>query len=266
MPLPNPMNIAITREISPAINGCELTHLARRPIDLELARAQHAAYERCLQALGCEVRRLPAVVDLPDCVFVEDCAVVLDEVAIVARPGAASRRGETAAVEEALAPLRTLARIDSPATLDGGDVLRVGRTLFAGVSSRTNGPGIEQLRALAGPFGYSIVAVEVRGCLHLKSAVTEVAPGVLLVNRDWIPAETFRAFDCIDVDPREPLAANALRVGGTVVYAAAFPRTRDRLDAQGIGVRTVDVSELAKAEGAVTCCSLIVGPQIPADR
>jgi dimethylargininase len=260
------MRLAITREISPSMNRCELTHLARQPIDLDLARAQHAEYERCLRVLGCTVQRLPAAPDFPDSVFVEDCAVVLDEVAVIARPGALSRRGEIRAIVEALAPLRRLVHLEAPAALDGGDVLRVGRTLFVGVSSRTTGAGIEQLRRLIGPFGYSVVAVEVRGCLHLKSAATGIAPRTLLVNGAWIPDDAFAGFDRIEVDPREPSAANAVRIGDDLVCSAAFPLTRERLESHGFRVHAVDVSEIAKAEGAVTCCSLIVeDPQIRAD-
>ena len=252
------MRLAITRDISPAIARCELTHLARQPIDLDRARAQHGEYEQCLRALGCAIHRLPAALDLPDSVFVEDCAVVLDEMAVLARPGAASRRPETAAVEDALRAFRPLGRIEPPGTLDGGDVLRVGRTLLVGVSSRTNPAAIAQLRHLVGAFGYSVAGVEVRGCLHLKSAVAEVAADTLLVNRAWIPEDPVRGFDCIEIDPGEPFAANALRIGEDLVYASAFPRTRERLESCGIRVHVVDVSELAKAEGAVTCCSLIV--------
>jgi dimethylargininase len=252
------MRLAITREISPAIDRCELTHLAREPIDLGRARAQHAAYESCLREAGCTIHRLAGADDLPDSVFVEDCAIVLDEVAVIARPGAISRRPETVAVEQALASFRPLARIQLPATLDGGDVLRTGRTLFVGVSSRTNATALEHLRRLVAPFGYTVVAVEVRGCLHLKSAVTEVAPDTLLVNRAWLPDDAFGAFHCIDVDPTEPYGANALRIGDEIVYASALPRTRDRLVKCGLSVHPVDMSELAKAEGAVTCCSVIV--------
>ncbi len=253
------MRLAITREISPAINHCELTHLSRQPIDLDLARGQHAAYEACLRALGCAVHRLPVAEDLPDSVFVEDCAVVLDEIAVITRPGASSRRAETAAVEHALWPYRPLRCIDPPATIDGGDVLRVGRTLYVGLSARTNAAGIDQLEKLGRRFGYSVEALEVGACLHLKSAVTEVAPRVLLVNRAWLPEKAFQPFERIDVDPSEPFAANALRIGHAVLYPAAFPRTQERLESRGISLRTVDVSELAKAEGAVTCCSLIIG-------
>jgi dimethylargininase len=252
--------IAITRAVSPGINRCELTHLGREEIDIELARRQHQAYEQLLERLGCRMVRLPVEPDLPDSVFVEDAAVVLDELAIVCRPGAASRRAETESVAAALAPYRELARVVPPGTIDGGDVLRVDRKLFVGLSTRTNGAAVGQLEAFLGPFGYEVVPVRVEGCLHLKSAVTEVAPGVLLVNRSWVEAGYFPGLQLIDVDPREPFGANALRVDGTVVYPTSFPRTRERLEARGIEVAVVDLSELAKAEGAVTCCSLIVEP------
>lgn len=252
------MRLAITRDISPGIVRCELTHMGRQPIDIERARAQHGEYEQCLRTLGCAIQHLPAALDMSDSVFVEDCAIVLDEMAVVTRPGAESRRPETTAVEEALRAFRPLGHIEPPGTLDGGDVLRVGRTLLVGVSSRSNAAAIAQLGHLAGAFGYSVVTVEVRGCLHLKSAVTEVATGTLLVNRSWIREDPIRGFDYIEIDPGEPFAANALRIGDDVVYGAAFPRTRERLEACGLRVHVLDVSELAKAEGALTCCSLLV--------
>ncbi|HOC16649.1 MAG TPA: hypothetical protein PKK95_00185 [Vicinamibacterales bacterium] len=248
--------LAVTRDLSPSFEQCQLTHLARQPIDLARARTQHEAYERCLASLGCRVERLPAGDDLPDSVFVEDCAIVLDEIAVLTRPGAASRRPEVPAVEAALRPYRPSVRIAAPATIDGGDVLRVGRTLYVGLSTRTTELAVEQLEGLVGPFGYQVVAAKVHGCLHLKSAATEVAPNLLLVNPAWV-GDWARAFDRIEVDPAEPFAANALRVGDALVYPCAFPRTRARLEARGLDVRPVDVSELAKAEGAVTCCSLV---------
>jgi dimethylargininase len=253
------MLIAITREVSPSIGRCELTHVPRDVIDVDVARAQHRRYEECLAALGCAVQRLPADPDLPDSVFVEDTAVVLDEVAVITRPGAASRRPETRAIAEALEPYRRLLYVEAPGTVDGGDVLRVGRTLFVGASGRSNQAGIAQVRALLAPFGYTVQEVPVSGCLHLKSAVTQVAEDALLINRAWVNTEPFEHLHLVDVDPAEPLAANALLVGGVVVYPAAYPRTRERLEARGVACRVVDVSELAKAEGAVTCCSLVLG-------
>jgi dimethylargininase len=253
------MRIAITRPVSASIGQCELTHLDRQPIDLDRARAQHHCYEQALAALGCRVERLPEEPSLPDAVFVEDAAVVLDELAILARPGAASRRPETRTVACALDPYRRLVPIRAPGTLDGGDVLRVGRTLYVGLSGRSNRAAIEQMRATLAPLGYTVQGVAVDGCLHLKSAVTQVAADTLLVNRDWLDVSAFGDLRLIDVDPAEPTAANALRIEGTVIYAAAYPRTRKRLEERGIEVHAVDVSELAKAEGAVTCCSLILG-------
>jgi dimethylargininase len=252
--------VAITRAVSPQIGQCELTHLERQVIDVEHAQAQHGRYESCLAGLGCELHRLPAEPELPDSVFVEDTAVVLDELAIITRPGAASRRPETESIAQALRPFRRLALIQAPGTLDGGDVLRVGRVLYVGLSGRSNQAGIEQMRRLVEPFGYRVEGVPVAGCLHLKSAVTQVAEGALLINRDWVDGRTFgpdSSLKLIDVDAAEPHAANALLVGGKIVYPVAYPRTRRRLEAEGIGLCAVDVSELAKAEGGVTCCSLI---------
>jgi dimethylargininase len=251
------MRIALTRPVSPSIARCELTHLGRVPIDLARAEAQHAAYEGTLGALGCRVVRVPGAPDLPDAVFVEDAAVVLEEVAIVTRPGAASRRPETAAVADTLARYREVRAVTDPATLEGGDVLRAGRTLFVGQSSRTNEAGLAQLRDHVAGFGYRVVPVPIRGCLHLKSAVTLVAPGTFLVQPDWVSREHFEAATFIEVDPREPFAANALLVGDHVIHPNAFARTRARLEAHGVRVLTVDVSELQKAEGAVTCCSVV---------
>ncbi|MGE5236135.1 MAG: dimethylarginine dimethylaminohydrolase family protein [Acidobacteriota bacterium] len=255
--------IAITRDVSASIGRCELTHLARVPIDLARARVQHAAYEDCLASLGCRVHRLAEAADLPDAVFVEDTAIVLDELAVITRPGAVSRRPETRTIAEALARYRPLASIEPPATLDGGDVLRLGRTLFVGRSTRTGDEGVAQLRAAVAPHGYEVVEVAVGGCLHLKSAASEVAGSVLLINRAWIDPQPFAGLELVDVDPSEPAAANALRVAGAVVFAGAFPRTLDRLVRLGLDVRVVDLTELAKAEGAVTCCSLLVADREP---
>lgn len=256
--------IAITRGVSPAFADCELTHLSREPIDLGRARRQHAAYEAALEALGCRLERLPADPGAPDCVFVEDTAVVLDELAILTCPGAESRRREVGPVASALARHRQVVRLESevsgePATLDGGDVLRVGRRLFVGRSARSGEAAAAALRGLVAPHGYSVELVELRDCLHLKTAVTEVAEGVLLANPRWVDLAPFAGTRIVAVDSEEPFAANALRIGVEVVlHAAAYPRTRRRLQAAGVQVRTVEVDELAKAEGGVTCCSIVL--------
>jgi len=255
------MLVAMTREISAQIGRCELTYKARAAIDVDLARAQHRQYQECLRSLGCSIRCLPAEPELPDSVFVEDTAIVLDELAIITRPGAVSRRPETHSVAQALLPYRPLARIEAPATLDGGDVLRVGKRLFVGLSHRSNEAAVRQLSKLLAGAGYTVLGVSVQGCLHLKSAVTQVAEDTLLINRDWVECSTFGSMRFLDVDPGEPGAANALRVGNGIVVSSEYAATRRRLEAQGFAVCPVDASELAKAEGGVTCCSLIFTDQ-----
>lgn len=251
------MLLALTRAVPPSIVECELTHLTREPIDVRRAEAQHQAYEALLERLGCKVERLPDTPELADSVFVEDAAVVLDEVAVISRPGATSRRAETESVATALAEHRSLRCIEAPATLDGGDVLRLGQRVYVGLSKRTNRDGAEQLASLLGPFGYSVVGLEVRGALHLKSAVTAVEEETIVINPDWCDSGHFRAVRRIEVHPAEPFAANALPIDDVLVYSSAAPRTRERLQKAGFAVESVDVSELAKAEAGVTCCSLI---------
>ncbi len=254
-------SIALTREVSSSLASCQLTHLARVAIDVDRARRQHVAYEMAIADAGYRVIRLPGGTEMPDCVFIEDTAVVLDEVAIVARPGAVSRREETAAVADELSRHRALRFVEAPATVDGGDVLVVGRNVFIGRSSRTNAVGIEQVRRFASAAGYRVHEAEVTGCLHLKSAVTALDAQTLLVNPSWIDQAFFDDFEIVTIDPRETFAANVLCLRDRVIVPAAFPRTAERIGRQGRRVVTVDASELAKAEGAVTCCSLIVESQ-----
>ena len=254
--------VAITRMPSRSLAGCELSFVARTAIDVDLAIAQHQDYERALETLGCRVIALPALEDQPDAVFVEDVALVLDEAAVMTRPGAESRRAEGASIATVLADFRPLLRIEAPGTLDGGDVLRIGRAIFVGQSARSNAAGISQLRELLSPHGYTVQGVATRGCLHLKSAVTQVAPDTLLIQPAWVDAEIFASYRLIEVDPVEEHAANALRIGDSaVIHPDCFPRTQQRLCHAGIKVIGVDVSELQKAEGAVTCCSLVFSEQ-----
>lgn len=249
---------AITRALHPAIARCELTHIAREPIDYPRAVAQHEAYEALLRSLGMTVEQLPAEPSLPDAVFVEDTAIVLDELAVIARPGADSRRPECASIAAALQPWRSLAYVRPPATLDGGDVLVVGRTVYVGLSSRSDQRGADQLRELLAPFGYRVESVVVRGCLHLKSAVTAASDSLLLLNPAYVDPAAFADMQIIETHPDEPSGANLLRLDDSVVMDAAYPRSAERLRARSIRVHPIDLSELAKAEGAVSCCSLIL--------
>lgn len=248
---------ALTRQVSPTFVSCELTFLDRHLIDVAKAIEQHQAYEACLTEHGADVISLPADPRFPDSVFVEDPAIVLDEVAIVTRPGAESRRGETESIAQALSPFRELRHIRAPATLEGGDVVHIGKTLYVGLSRRTNREGISQLTELLKPFGYRVTSVDVTGCLHLKSGACWAGGDVILANRQWINATVFRDFKIIDVAASEPSAADVLPVGNELLVPSNFVHTCEILKAEGINVRPIDVSELQKAEAGVTCMSLL---------
>jgi len=251
------MLTAITRAVSPSIHRCELSHLARQPIDFEKAVEQHRQYEERLRELGVSVVSLAAEPDLPDSMFVEDPAVVVDEVAVMTRLGAQSRRPESKSLAPVLERFRPLWWIHPPATLEGGDVLRAGKTLFVGLSARTNREGITQLAGQLSPLGYSVSPIEVRGCLHLKSACCYIGDRKILANRDWFDTSPLHGFDIIDVPPNEPRAANVLAIGETILVPASFPATAEMLEGLGRKVRTLDISELMKAEAGLTCSSLV---------
>ncbi len=248
---------AITRAVSPSMNQCELSFLGRQPIDIARATEQHGRYRECLESLGIRVITLAAAPEFPDAVFVEDPAIVLDEVAVITRTGAASRRGEAESLADALAPYRPLRRMAAPGTLEGGDVVRIGRTLLVGRSARSNDEGMAQLAGQTAPFGYTVRAVEICGCLHLKSACTYLGRDTLLANRDWVDLRPFAGCRVIDVARDEAAAADALAIGDTVILPASFPHTAGQLERAGWRVLPVDVSELQKAEAGVTCMSLI---------
>lgn len=251
--------IAFTRAVPSSITRCALTHLSREPIDIDVARAQHDQYEGALRAAGVDVTRLPDRDDLPDAVFVEDTAVVFDEIAVLTRPGMESRRAEVESVREALGAHRPLATIEAPATLDGGDVLVLDRDVLVGLTPRSNILGIQQLRALLAPFGYEVRAAPVRGCLHLKSAVTRAGSRTLVANPSWVDPALMPGWDVIPVDAREPHAANVLWLGSTTIVAGGFERTNAALArATDSQLLPVPASELAKAEGGVTCCSILL--------
>lgn len=251
------MLTAITRAVSPGIVQCELTFVARQPIDLAKAEEQHRAYQSLLEKCGARVISLAAEPALPDSMFVEDPAIVLDELAVILPLGTETRRREAASIAQALAKFRKFAHIELPGQVEGGDVQRIGRKLFAGLSSRTNAEGIRQLAGILAPYGYQVVSAKVTGCLHLKSAVTYIGRNTLLANRTWFDTAPFAGFEWIDVAPEEPHAANGLAIGDTVIFPASFPLTRARLEARGFHVTPLDISELQKAESGLTCSSLL---------
>lgn len=251
--------LAITHLPSPRMNEAVRTFIDVRRIDLERAAWQHAEYRRALEHAGTTVVVLDGNLDHPDAVFVEDTAIVLDEIAIVASMGAPSRRDETGCIEAELRHHRAeIARIEHPATLEGGDVLRVGRTLFVGATGRTNRAGLETFTTIARRHGYDVRSVAVDGCLHLKTACTALPDGTMLINARWIDTRALAGAHLLDVASDEPDAANVVLVGERVLMSSAYPRTIEKVRAHGVHVDTVDLSEFSKAEGSATCLSILV--------
>jgi dimethylargininase len=251
------MLTAITRKVSSALANCELSFIERKPIDMEKARAQHHAYESLLSNLGAHVISLSEESELPDSMFVEDPAIVLDEIAVICSLGTESRRKEAPTIGIALGKFRKLAYIKLPGTLEGGDVLRVGKKVFVGITARSNPEGIRQLAVILDHLGYELTAVPVAGCLHLKSAVTSLGRNTLVGNRAWFDSKRMQGFEWVDVNATEPHAANALTVRDSVIFPDSFPKTRADIEARGFNVLSLDISELQKAESGLTCSSLL---------
>jgi dimethylargininase len=251
--------LALTHAPSPDMDRGQRTHVARVAVDYPLAVEQHRQYCELLRDCGAGVRVLDVNRHLPDSTFIEDTAVVLDEVAVLASMGAEARRGEVAGVAPELSKYRELDRVEAPATLEGGDVLRVGRTLLVGVSCRTNPAGVRAFESAVRRYGYRVLPVAVRGCLHLKTACTALPDGSLLVNPSWLDPGALHGFEAVPVPGDEPWGANTLPLGGAVCLPAGQVQTAGLLRQRGFAVRTVDLSEFAKAEGGVTCLSLLVG-------
>jgi dimethylargininase len=249
--------LALTHLPSPNLDRGLRTHVGRVAVDCALALRQHAEYCQTLRDCGADVYTLDVNRDRPDGTFIEDTAVVLDETAVLASMGSAARRGELAGVEPELRKYRSVHRLEAPALLEGGDVLRVGRTLLVGLSARTNAAGAQALADIVRRYDYRLVTVPVRGCLHLKTACTALPDGRLLVNPPWLDVRPLRGFELVVVPAEEPWAANTLSVGGVICLAAEHGRTADLLRQQGFSVRTVGLSEFAKAEGGVTCLALL---------
>ncbi len=249
--------IAIVRPPSATLQDGERSHVAGQPIDIACAREQHADYVTALREAGAEVIELPVANKLPDATFVEDNAVVFDGIAVIARSGALSRRAETPAVMAVLNRYCHLSQPPEPATFDGGDVLAINRTVYVGLTERTNAAGVDYLRRLLRQQGYDVIPVPVSGCLHLKSAVTYLGSNTVLINPQWVLRTALAKHVQITIGPHEPMAANALLVGGQLLMSASYPDTLKRVQSHGFKPRPLDISELHRAEAGLTCLSIL---------
>lgn len=255
--------IAITRGISSTFARALVQHAPAAALDVDGARRQHAAYREALGALGFTVVALPADDRFPDGCFVEDAAVVHEGTALLTRPGAPSRRGEGEALREVLAGLAGVGRIETmqaPATLEGGDCLRLGDRLYVGLGARTNAEGVARARAVFGPLGLEVVGVPIGETLHLKCLCSSPGPGHALVAEGTLPPGTFADVETIVVPRAEAHAANCVAAAGAVLIPAGCPATTAALEAAGYRVSTVDNEHIRRADGALTCLSIRIGP------
>jgi dimethylargininase len=245
---------ALVRQPGPRLADGIVTHIARQAVDLALANRQWTDYVAAMQSAGWRTIEVPSADDCPDAVFVEDTVVVYQDVAVITRPGADSRKPEIAATERVVAALGCQVERISSGTLDGGDVLKVGNTIYVGCGGRTNGEGIRQLRAILEPRGGNVVGVPVSKVLHLKSAVTALPDGSivgyppLVDDREFFPH--FRAV------PEESGSHVVLLGEDRLLIAADCPASADLYAALGYTPVSVDISEFQKLEGCVTCLSV----------
>ena len=256
------MKLAVTHQVSERINECEVNYREREPIDFRLARRQHEGYCDWLRSIGVEVVTVDVNPDFPDSVFVEDTAVVVDEAAVMTTMGVASRRGEVAGMEKVLARYRPIRRIAEMgfegAGLEGGDVLRVGRDFYVGLTTRSNLAGVKALGAALEPFGYTVTPVKVRAGLHLKSAASALDPETLLVHLPALDPEPLKGYRFIQVPEDEARGANVLVVDDRMAIFSGYEKTRGILEQAGYKPHPLDISELIKADSGLTCSSIIM--------
>jgi len=249
--------IALTRGISAGIDRCEVSFINRVAIDVQKMKQQHRAYEEMLRSMGYEVIQILADDSCPDCCFIEDTALLLDEIAVITYPGSVARRGEVPGVVPTIEKYRKTLRIEPPATLEGGDVLRIGRNLYVGLTQRTNAEGVDALRTLVAPYGYKVTAVPTPGALHMKSVCTAADDRTIVADPTRVDVSPLRDYDMIEIAPEEWMGGDLLPIKGIVWMIEGFPKLKSALEARGFNVRTLNMSEFLKAEAGLTCLSLL---------
>ncbi len=250
--------VALVRPPSPSLQQGERSHIEREPIDFPLAQQQHARYVQALRDAGARIVEVPVAPALPDSVFIEDTALVLGSLAVIARSGAESRRPETAAVAAVLSNYCELVYPPPEVEFDGGDILTIRQTVYVGRSKRTNQAALDYLATLLRARDHELVPVPVAECLHLKSGVTYLGRETVLINPQWIPRELFAGYAQVEIDPLEP-GASALPIGQHLLMSSSYPRTAQRVQSQGFTPHLLDLSEFHRAEGGLTCMSILLG-------
>lgn len=246
----------ITHLPSHKLQDCELTFVESEKIDIEKAQQEHQEYCEMLKRCGAEVIILDRNNDLADSVFVEDPIIVFDEIAVLTSMGVESRRKESQYLKEVFSKYRDVEEIKLPAKIEGGDVLKIGKKIFVGLSVRTNQEGITCLKNIIKPYGYEVIVVKVLGCLHLKTGCTALDDNTILINSKWVDDNAFKGFKKIEVPLSEPFGANILKINDVICMNKSFTKTLDLVKSLGYKTDCCDISEFVKAEAGLTCMSV----------
>lgn len=258
MPTTRQNSSALVRHLPATFDDCIKPPETTRPIDLSLAREQHRGYRDALRSLGLELIEIESDDAYPDCVFVEDTAIVAGETAALSRFGAEARRGEELAVGPVLECRKKVVNITAPATIEGGDVLKIDSELYVGLTSRTNRDGVMQLRRAVASEGFTVTAVPVTGVFHLKSAVSYLGDGYVLIAPGCFDPDLFSRYHTLMVPPGERYATNCLAVNGSVLVSDGYPATRELIESAGFNTVSIATSEFKKAGGSLTCLSILL--------
>ena len=248
---------AIVREVPDSFQKCVTGFHPKMQIDVGLAKHQHQRYCTTLASLGLKLIRIDADDTMPDCCFTEDTAIVVDDLAVITYPGIPSRVRETIEIEKILSPLKTIVHIKEPGTIEGGDVLKIGNKIYIGSSSRTNEEGIKQAALVIEPKGYQVIPVKIKDTLHLKSVCTYMGKGCILLAEGYLDDTVFSEYDKVILPKEEEYCANCLVVNGSILIPKGFPKTKGLIEKKGFPVIELEMSEIEKAEGALTCLSVI---------
>lgn len=248
---------AIVREIANTYNNCVVTFSDTPLIDVSLAKQQHNNYCNVLSQVGVDITKLEADDNLPDCCFVEDTAIIIEDIAIITYLGTESRVNETYEIEKSLKNYKKIYHINLPGTIEGGDVLKIDKKIYVGISQRTNIEGINQLALIVKDKGYEVIGVNIWDTLHLKSACTYLGNNVVIFSQGHFDESIFSSYDTIIVPKEEEYCANTLTINGQVLIPKGFPITKGLITIKGFSVIELEMTEIQKAEGALTCLSLL---------
>lgn len=246
---------ALVRPVPNSYDKCIRTNT--EGIDVELAKKQHMEYCKALENLGLKLLWARGDDTLPDSCFVEDTAVVFGEKAVVCNMKMESRKGEVVEIAKMLEKMKKVYCIEPPATIDGGDVLKIGKEVFVGLTARTNIYAVEQLRKILENDGFNIIPVKVDGVTHFKSVCTYLGNGYVVLAEGYFNADVFKGYNRLVVPPSEQYASNCLAVNGVVLMAKGYPKTRRLIEREGFTIQELEMSEFRKGEGALTCLSIL---------